>query len=119
MFSAPILASVASFAIPVAAEIDCGPLALRVGTAFKCRVVVESATGKRMETGIGVTAAANLDDIAESIFFCLGGMEKTTVRRKGVLVTVTELDGFPVRKVTFEFNDGGPKPIVRWVPKRK
>jgi hypothetical protein len=46
-------------------------------------------------------------------------MEKLAVHRNGHVFTVTEFDGSPVRKVTFEFREPGPKPIVRWVPPRK
>jgi hypothetical protein len=120
MFSVPLLATAVLPIIPLAAEIDCGPLAGRVGTAFKFGIVVESAVGQRMEaTDIGVTANAQLDDMVEVILLSLGGWEKKAMHRQGNFVTMTELNGFPVRKLTFKFNDAGPKPIVRWVPKRK
>ena len=46
-------------------------------------------------------------------------VEKLAVVRQGVIFTLTEFDGSPVRRVTFEFREAGPKPIVRWVPRRK
>jgi hypothetical protein len=117
VLSAQILAAVAVSIFPLHAEIDCGPLALRVGTAYKFRIAVESVAGKKAENMAGATAAATLDDAADVVFQCL--RDTVGMRRQGVIITATEIDGSPLRSVKFEFADGGPKPIVRWVPKGK
>jgi hypothetical protein len=121
MLPAQLLAAVAVQVFPLHAGIDLGPLALRVGTAYKItRVAVESAAGKNGENQISVGAAANLDDVAGVVAIVLSGMEKLAAVRQGVIFfTLTEFDGSPVRRVTFEFREAGPKPVVRWVPRRK
>lgn len=120
MLSATLLGAALLPLFPLHAEIDLRPLALRVGTAYKItRVVVESADGKKEENTIDIGSAATLDDVAEVVSIVFRGMEKVAVRRQGVIFTVSEFDGSPVRKVTFEFKDAGPKPVVRWVPRQK
>ncbi len=114
MLSAQLLAAAVVPVFPLHAVIDCGPLALRTGTAYRFTIALESATGEKARNDIGIGAAATLTDVAEAVSLSFTGV---TMRRDGVLVDLTEIDGSPVRKVTFEFKDGGPKPIVRWLPK--
>jgi hypothetical protein len=119
MLLTPMLTVVVAHTFPLHAEIDLGPLALRVGTAYRFLITVESVAGKKGESKIDTGAAAKLDDLAKVVETVLLGMEKLAVHRNGHVFTVTEFDGSPVRKVTFEFREAGPKPIVRWVPPRK
>ncbi len=117
MLPAQILAAAVVPVFPLHAVIDCGPLALRAGTPYWFKITVESATGKKAWNNVEAGSGATAKDTATAIFSCLP--DEMAKRQDGVLVTLTELDGAPVRKVTFEFKGGGPKPIVRWLPKGK
>lgn len=118
MLPAQLLAAVAVQVFPFHVEIDPGPLALRTGSAYRFQIAVESTGGKKVKNQISITATADLGDVADVISHCLRGIE-VTVWQQGVLVTATELDGSPIRRVSFQFNDGGPRPTVRWLPKKK
>jgi hypothetical protein len=119
MLPIQILAAVVAHTFPLHAEIDCGLLALRAGTKYKFQITVESTNGKKAVGDVFIGAIATPKSAAEAIFFCLRGTIGATARWQGVIVTVIGFGGTPVRKVTFEFNDDGPKPIVRWVPRPK
>lgn len=120
MLSATLIGATLLPLFPLHAEIDLGPLAQRAGTAYKItRVAVESADGKKAENAISMGAAADLDDVARVVEIVLCGMEKLAVHRHGHVFILTEFDGSPVRKVTFEFKDAGPKPVVRWRPRHR
>ncbi len=112
-----VLCAVVAQVFPLHAEIDFGPLALRFGTAYKGRIVVEAASGIKVDIPFALGATANSMDAATAI---LGGFEqapKWGALQQGVVVIVSGRAGSPVKKVTIEGPE--PKPTWRWVPRQK
>src|SRR5690242_17632588 len=112
-----LLVAAVAQVFPLHAEIDFGPLALRYGIAYKGRIIVEAASGNKLDIPFALGATAFPEDAAGGIARSIQRTKKWEAFQQGAVVIVPGRDGAPVKKVTIEGPE--PKPTWRWVPRSK